>query len=129
MARTKKPRTICAKPMFCRFAPTDAAYRDSVCLTFDEYEVLRLHDLEHLTQETAAKQMQVSRPTVTEMLISAHEKLADALVTGKQILLIQAGCEVCAIGRACPKAESGECEKRRACGASCRAACQSKSIQ
>ena len=124
MARTKKPRTICAKPTFCRFVPADASAQDSVCLAFDEYEVLRLHDLEHLTQEDAARQMQVSRPTVAEMLSSAHEKIADALVNGKQIRLVQQGCEVCAIGKACPKAESGDCDKHRACGASCRTGCQ-----
>ena len=83
MARTKKTRTICALPRFRRFSPTDFQPTETVRLTFDEYEVLRLHDLERFTQEEAAEQMQVSRPTVTEMLNSAHQKIADAVTNGK----------------------------------------------
>ena len=125
MARTKKTRTICQKPQFRRFFSADSGSREIVRLTFDEYEVLRLHDLEHLTQEDAARQMQVSRPTVTEILMTAREKLADVLVNGKQLVLESGGCEVCEIGSCCPKASNGCCEKKYACGASCRQnACQ-----
>lgn len=125
MARTKKTRTICQKPKFRRFFSADSGGRETVRLTFDEYEVLRLHDLEHLTQEGAAKQMQVSRTTVTEILMTAREKLADVLVNGKQLVIESGGCEVCEIGSCCPKAIDGCCEKKYACGASCRQnACQ-----
>ncbi len=120
MARTKKPRTICSKPRFRRFFSADSNVKDVVRLSFDEYEVLRLHDLEHLTQEEAAKQMQVSRPTVTEILMIAREKLADVLVNGKQLVLESGGCEVCEIGVCCPKEIGGECKKKHACGATCR---------
>ena len=121
MARTKKTRTICSMPRFRRFSPVDSPSRSTVRLTYDEFEVLRLHDLEHFTQEEAAKQMQISRPTVTEMLTVAHSKVADALVNGKQIVLEHGGCVICAIGADCPKIQSGEpCHKKHRCGASCR---------
>ena len=120
MARTKKTRTICAAPCFCRFSPTDLPSRGTLRLTFDEYEVLRLHDLEHMTQAEVARQMQVSRPTVTEILISAHEKLAAALCQGKQIEFQSGNCEICEIGKNCPKASDGSCSNRHRCGASCR---------
>ena len=120
MARIKKPRTICAVPRFRRFSPLDSPSRSTVRLTYDEFEVLRLHDLEHFTQEEAAKQMQVSRPTVTEMLTVAHGKIADALVNGKQIVLEHGGCEVCEIGLGCPKEKHECCAKKHRCGASCR---------
>ena len=121
MARTKKPRTICTPPCFRRFSPVDSPSRSTVRLTYDEFEVLRLHDLEHFTQEEAARQMQVSRPTVTEMLTVAHGKVADALVNGKQIVLEHGGCEICEIGACCPKVQNGEpCAKKHRCGASCR---------
>ncbi len=120
MGRTKKTRTICATPRFCRFSPADSDNREVVRLNYDEYEVLRLHDLEHLTQEEVARQMQVSRPTVTEILTSAHEKLADVLVHGKQLHLEKGGCEVCKIGSNCPKATEKCCSRRHRCGAACR---------
>ena len=120
MARTKKARTICAIPRFRRFSPTDSPSKATVRLTYDEFEVLRLHDLEHFTQEEAAKQMQVSRPTVTEMLTTAHAKIADALTNGKQIVLEHGGCVVCEIGRSCPEASGECCAKKHRCGASCR---------
>lgn len=120
MARTKKTRTICAAPCFCRFSPTDLPSRGTLRLTFDEYEVLRLHDLEHMTQEEVARQMQVSRPTVTEILITAHEKMAAALCYGRQIVLERGECEVCEIGKQCPKASAGTCSDKHRCGAVCR---------
>ena len=120
MARTKKPRIICALPKFLQFAPTNKPVCESVRLTFDEFESLRLHDLEHLNQEEVAKQMNVSRPTVTDMLSSAHEKVADALFSGKQIILEHDGCTVCENGCGCPHALANDCRKKHRCGASCR---------
>ena len=120
MARTKKLRTICAAPRFCRFSPTDSDHPETVWLTFDEYEVLRLHDLEHFTHASVARQMQVSRPTVSEMLSRAHEKIADALTNGKQIALKNGGCMICKIGMNCPKASEENCSKKHRCGAFCR---------
>ena len=127
MARIKKIRTICAAPRFRWFSPADLTAAETVRLTYDEYEVLRLHDLEHLTQEAVARQMQVSRPTVTEMLASAHQKVADALTNGKQIVFMHSGCTVCEIGKNCPKATEKGCPQKHRCGASCRNACSSES--
>ncbi len=126
MARTKKTRTICALPRFRRFSPVDSTATARVRLTFDEYEVLRLHDLEHFTQEETAIQMQISRPTVTEMLNSAHQKVADALTNGKTIIFEPGKCEVCPIGAACAL-KNGGCPKLHRCGASCRCAQQEPS--
>ena len=128
MARTKKIRTICAPPRFRCFSTVDATATERVRLTYDEYEVLRLHDLEHFTQEETAIQMQISRPTVTEMLNAAHRKVADALVNGKQIVFEHGKCAVCKIGAECPMAQQGSCEKRRRCGGSCRCSkdCETK---
>ena len=115
MARIKKPSTICAVPRFRRFSPLDSPSRSTVRLTYDEFEVLRLHDLEHFTQEEAAKQMQVSRPTVTEMLTVAHGKIADALVNGKPLFI-----------------EGGDidfCQREHAgCGKKCGHICYKKSV-
>ena len=120
MARPKKQRVICSSPRFKHFAPVACASVDAIVMNADEYEVLRLHDLEHLNQAEVAAQMLVSRPTVTQLLYSAHEKLADALVNGKP-LHIQEGCSsVCEIGSACPAEIKETCDKKCRCRASCR---------
>jgi uncharacterized protein len=54
-----------------------------VVMTLDEFEALRLSDLEGLYQEQAAAQMNVSRATFGRILHSAHRKVADAIVHGK----------------------------------------------
>jgi transposase-like protein len=51
----------------------------------DEYEALRLVDLEGLQQQEAAERMKVSRATCARILEEAHRKVADALTTGKAI--------------------------------------------
>jgi predicted DNA-binding protein (UPF0251 family) len=58
---------------------------DEVVMTLDEFEALRLADLEQFYQERAAEQMSVSRPTFSRILESAHLKVADALVHGKAL--------------------------------------------
>ena len=80
MARPKKERVICAMPRFRDFSPPAGRSSDTQVMCFDEYEVIRLHDLEHFSQEETARQMLISRPTVTELLASAQEKLARMLV-------------------------------------------------
>ena len=120
MARPKKERVICSSPQFRHFAPVACASVDAIVMNADEYEVLRLHDLEHLTQSEVAEQMLVSRPTVTQLLCQAHEKLADALVNGKPINIAIQNCCVCEIGCSCPPEKKDSCTKRHRCAASCR---------
>jgi predicted DNA-binding protein (UPF0251 family) len=49
----------------------------------DEFEALRLKDLEGLDQMKGAVDMKISQPTFHRVLESAHSKIADALVNGK----------------------------------------------
>jgi len=56
-----------------------------IILNLDEFEALRLADLEGLYQEKAAESMQVSRQTFGRILTEAHKKIADAIVNGKGI--------------------------------------------
>ena len=126
MARPKKARVICSSPRHVHFIPVDGQSVETVVLENDEYEVIRLHDLEHLTQTEVANQMLVSRPTVTLLLNAAHQKMADALVNGKAVVVQGGNCEVCEIGCACPKEKSDKCESKYRCAASCRYKNQTK---
>jgi len=58
---------------------------EEVVLTVDEFEALRLADLEGLYQEQGAEKMKVSRQTFGRIIDSAHKKVAEALVQGKAL--------------------------------------------
>ena len=49
----------------------------------DEYEAVRLIDLEGMQQEQAAAQMGVARTTVQAMYNTARRKMADCVVNGR----------------------------------------------
>jgi predicted DNA-binding protein (UPF0251 family) len=80
-------RRVAGTPMASIFKPAGlpARYLDEIVLTLDEFEALRLADLEGLYQEQAALRMRVSRPTFGRILEVAHRKVADALVSGKAL--------------------------------------------
>jgi len=58
---------------------------EEVDLAMDELEAVRLADLEGKYQEDAAKKMNVSRQTFGNIIVSAHKKIADALVNSKAL--------------------------------------------
>jgi uncharacterized protein len=60
---------------------------DLVILLYEEYEAIRLADYEGLTQERAAGQMNVSRPTFTRIYEKARRTIAQAFVEGKTIFI------------------------------------------
>jgi predicted DNA-binding protein (UPF0251 family) len=54
-------------------------------LSFEGCEALRLSDLLGLDQETAAREMGVSRPTYGRILTAARGVVAEALVSGREL--------------------------------------------
>ncbi len=89
MPRHRKCRRICSLPETEGFQPIrdSDAFHDNVILNIDEYEVIRLIDLEKLTQEQCAIQMAVSRTTVTNIYEEARFKIADALIHAKKLVV------------------------------------------
>ncbi len=89
MARPKNCRTVRAEPEFTIFKPPGIPMRDleDVNLTIDEFEAVRLADLEGLYQEHAAERMNVSRQTFGRILDEAHKKIADVLFHGKALII------------------------------------------
>ena len=114
MPRPRKWRKVCCLPESNEFGPMDsvACASQVVFMTVDEYETIRLIDLEGLTQEECAEQMNVARTTVQRIYFEARKKVAESLVLGK-ILRIEGGdfrlCE--GNGSECHK---GTCRRHRA---------------
>ncbi len=93
MARPVRCRRIERLPVYRSFSPDDIVAGESVRMTVDEYEALRLLDDEGLTQEACASRMNIARTTVTAIYNSARRKVADALVWGKRLLITGGCCE------------------------------------
>ena len=86
-----------ARPICCRRVACEPASRyfkpqgiplsslETLTLTLDEFEAIRLADLEGLYQEQAAEEMDVSRQTFGRIVESAHKKIAEALINGKAL--------------------------------------------
>lgn len=92
MARPRKWRRVCSLPDSSRYGPLDnpSAAEDFVLMTVDEYETIRLIDLEGFRQEECAEQMHIARTTVQSIYAKARKKLAESLVGGK-VLRIEGG--------------------------------------
>ncbi len=97
MPKPKKCRHVCALPETNRFGPlgVSAGQRDTVEMAIDEYETIRLIDLERMTQEECAIQMDVSRTTIQGIYDEARKKLADALVNGKCLIIAGGHYRLC----------------------------------
>ncbi|MCC6094238.1 MAG: DUF134 domain-containing protein [Eubacterium sp.] len=83
--RQEKTRRVGTIPEYTSFNPEGIPTGEEVTLSVDEFEVIRLLDLEHMTQSETADQMHVARTTVTAIYDRARTKLADSLVNGKQL--------------------------------------------
>ncbi len=90
MPRPKKWKKVCCLPSNDSFAPVGIIGNTVVTLNVEEYETIRLIDLEGLKQEECAEHMKVARTTVQAMYESARKKIADFIVCGK-VLQIEGG--------------------------------------
>ena len=87
MPRPRKWRRICRMPKQNSFGPIGDRTINSqpIDMTIDEYETIRLIDLEGMTQEECAVRMGVARTTAQAIYISARMKLAECLVNEKEL--------------------------------------------
>lgn len=102
MPRPRKRRRVCRLPESNRFGPLDLSAKDTITMTVDEYETIRLIDLDGFTQERCAAQMDISRTTVQGIYDSARKKLARSMVDGKDLLIGGGAYRLCdGQGRGC----------------------------
>lgn len=93
------------------FGPLGNAGTGKISMTVDEFESIRLIDLNGLMQEECAEQMGVSRTTAQAIYNSARSKLAECLVGGME-LYIEGGSYVLCDGEAAGH-DCGHCRRRR----------------
>ena len=111
MARPMRCRRICCEPKYDSFSPCGTKNTESVLLTVDEFESVRLIDYERRTHEQCARQMGVSRTTVSEMYERARAKIADCMVNGKTLYISGGNYTLCdgsakkCCGKTCDRAE------------------------
>ncbi|MGV2701868.1 UNVERIFIED_CONTAM: DUF134 domain-containing protein [Aeromonas salmonicida] len=89
MPRPKIARQICGRPAHSCFKPNGRPMHqlEQVALAADEFEALRLVDLEGMQQQEAAVVMGVSRQTLANILKKARYKVVDCLSQGKALMM------------------------------------------
>lgn len=111
MARPIRCRRICFEPKYNRFTPCGIESKEQVLLMVDEFETIRLIDYEKRTHEQCARQMEISRTTVTEIYERARTKIADCIINGKTLCISGGNYVLCdgsawkCCGKKCNRAE------------------------
>jgi len=97
MPRPKKGRSVCGMPKVDTFGPADIMEneQEAIIMSVDEYETIRLIDMEELTQEECAAQMNVARTTVQGIYNQARKKLAEVLINGRRLKIEGGNYKLC----------------------------------
>ena len=85
MPRPRRCRRVWFEPDITYFKPVEVSKIEETILNVEEFEAIRLKDLEGLSEIEAAKKMNISQPTFNRLVSSARKKIADAIVSGKAI--------------------------------------------
>lgn len=114
MSRPVKWKKVCCLPETDLFGPLNAKNREDgiITMSVEEYETIRLIDLEGMLQEECAESMHVARTTVQKIYNDARKKLADALVNGNVLKIEGGNYKLCEEGQ--ENYGCSRCRKRRA---------------
>ncbi len=89
MRQPYRRRRVKLPPRYNNFKPSGIPRRmlQTLILTVDEYEAIRLADYEQLQHEEAGRRMDISRPTFTRLVEKARQKVAIALMEGHELVI------------------------------------------
>ena len=92
MPRPRKWRKVCCLPGSNLYGPLNGSNIEKkvIIMTVEEYETIRLIDLEGFTQEECGGRMQIARATVQKIYNDARSKIAESLIN-ENILKIEGG--------------------------------------
>jgi predicted DNA-binding protein (UPF0251 family) len=115
MPRPVKRRRICNMPSINAFGPYMLKDNDnnSINMTVEEFETIRLIDYEQLSQEQCSKVMEIGRSTVQRIYDEARKKIADSMVNAKVIKIEGGNYIVCKENSTTNNNGCGKCFRRR----------------
>lgn len=109
MGRPSRKRRVCMDPGPKKFILENGTTHDEIInITVDEYETIRLIDLEGVSQEECAVRMDIGRTTAQAIYNSARAKIAEALIMGVPLYIEGGNIEICEGNAGCPK-----CSKKK----------------
>lgn len=97
MPRPRKCRKVCCLPENNEFIPIRCRKEEleTVVITVDEYESIRLIDNENFSQEECSEYMKIARTTVQQIYNNARKKIAYALVNGTALKIEGGDYQLC----------------------------------
>ncbi|MEN6396970.1 MAG: DUF134 domain-containing protein [Methanoregula sp.] len=90
MPGRRRCRRVGFQPPCTSFGPatSGSTVPEETILSVEEFEAVRLKDLEGLDQSECAAKMDISQPTFHRLVVSARKKVADALTHGKTLKIV-----------------------------------------
>jgi predicted DNA-binding protein (UPF0251 family) len=93
MPRPQKVKTVCCASEFYYGHPKK--HKETIQITVEQFETIRLIDYENLNQDEASKLMNVARTTVQALYDQARTLIATALIESKGIQVGGGHYELC----------------------------------
>ena len=100
MARPRRCRKICTEPAYDSFKPEGISVGEEITMTVDEYEVIRLVDLEKYTHEQCAERMGIGKGNA--------DKAIEAYLKGNLDYNPEVHCTTHEHGHSCGEHHCGE---------------------
>jgi uncharacterized protein len=90
MPRPRRFRKVGTKPKSMFFKPQGIPVRnlEHVHLSMDEIEAIKLKNIEGIDMTEGAKKMKISKSTFQRIIKEANRKIADGIINGKAIKII-----------------------------------------
>lgn len=103
MARPERVKRVCKEPGYSCFVPQGTkGKRECITLTVEEYETLRLIDLEGVSRQECAARMDIARTTAQAIYNSARVKMAECIVNGMELHIEGGTFALCDGSAGCP---------------------------